>query len=165
MNKIVEISLVKKAKRGDTQALMKLFEAYQNVLYNSAYKLLLNNEDVADCLQETEIKAWKNIQALKDDSAFNSWIFRIMINVVKDFLNKKIDTVEYDEIIANNQINIDSYEIEFNTLSEKYKLPIVLYYYVGFSINEIANLLEVSPNTIKTRLARGKRKLKLEMEE
>ncbi|MDA9470915.1 RNA polymerase sigma factor [Enterococcus sp. 5H] len=52
MEKEKQIILVKKAKHGDAQAFVKLCEAYQMVLYNSAYKILLNNEDVADCLQE-----------------------------------------------------------------------------------------------------------------
>lgn len=90
MEKGVQIRLVKKAKTGDVQAFITLCEAYQVVLYNSAYKLLLNNEDVADCLQETEIRAWQKIPNIKNEAAFNSWIFRIMINSAKDILKKEL---------------------------------------------------------------------------
>lgn len=83
------IFLIKRAKNGDAESFIQLCKLYQDVLYNSAYRILLNNEDVADCLQETEIRAWANIKKLKNESAFNTWIFQIMINVAKTMLKKE----------------------------------------------------------------------------
>lgn len=98
MEKREQISLVKKAKNGDAQSFIKLCEAYQVVLYNSAYKLLLNNEDVADCLQETEIRAWQKIPNIKNEATFNSWIFRIMINIAKDILKKELKQLNLKKV-------------------------------------------------------------------
>lgn len=55
-------------------------------------------------------------------------------------------------------------EAEFDKLPERYKIPIVLHYYAGFNINEIAEQLNISKNTVKTRLARGRTKLKILLE-
>lgn len=55
-------------------------------------------------------------------------------------------------------------EEEFNKLPDRYKIPIILHYYAGFNINEIAEQLNLSKNTVKTRLARGRMKLKLFLE-
>ncbi|MEI5994066.1 RNA polymerase sigma factor [Candidatus Enterococcus mansonii] len=163
MEKGIQIRLVKKAKNGDAQAFIKLCEAYQVVLYNSAYKLLLNNEDVADCLQETELRAWQKISNIKNESAFNTWIFRIMINIAKDILKKRVELVEFEEnymsTIENNYTGFQLEE-EFDKLPERYKIPIILHYYAGFNINEISEQLSLSKNTVKTRLARGRGKLK-----
>lgn len=162
MEKKLQIKLVKKAKNGDTQAFVKLCEAYQTVLYNSAYKLLLNNEDVADCLQETEIRAWQKIPTLKNEAVFNSWLFTIMINIAKDILRKRVATVEFEEKHLASEADYAEADLapELDQLAEKYKIPLVLYYYAGFSVKEIAEQQELSINTVKTRLARGRLQLK-----
>lgn len=168
MKKRVQISLVKKAKNGDAQAFIKLCEAYQIVLYNSAYKLLSNNEDVADCLQETEIRAWQKIPNIKNESAFNSWIFRIMINIAKDILKKRIEIVEFQENYMSTKESFyerPHLDEEFRKLPDRYKIPIILHYYAGFNINEISEQLSLSKNTVKTRLARGRMRLKILLEE
>lgn len=168
MDKEQQIYLVKESKKGDDRAFSKLCEAYQVILYSSAYKLLLNQEDVADCIQETEIRAWMNITALKDESSFNTWIFRIMMNVIKDYLNKKIEVVEFEEVYMKSETHHNQtidLEYEFSQLSNKYRVPLVLYYYNGFNIKEIAKILNVSANTVKTRLSRGKKQLKTLLEE
>ena len=76
MDKISTKKLVQKAKKGDGQAFVHLCQKYETVLYNAAYKMLLNEVDVADCLQETELCAWEKITTLKNEHAFNSWIFK-----------------------------------------------------------------------------------------
>lgn len=167
MEKKVQVRLVKKAKNGDAEAFIQLCEAYQVVLYNAAYKILLNNEDVADCLQETEIRAWQKITNLNNESAFHSWLFRIMVNQAKDILNKRVDSIEFEESYMNaSENNYESNYLgdEFKQLPERYKIPLVLYYYAGFNVTEIAEQLDVSKNTVKTRLARGRGKLKMVLE-
>ncbi|HDV0870031.1 TPA: hypothetical protein RHK72_001201, partial [Enterococcus faecalis] len=84
MDKISTKKLVQKAKKGDGQAFVHLCQKYETVLYNAAYKMLLNEVDVADCLQETELCAWEKITTLKNEYAFNSWIFKIMLNQVQN---------------------------------------------------------------------------------
>lgn len=155
------IFLIKRAKNGDAKSFIQLCELYQDVLYNSAYRILLNDEDVADCLQETEIRAWANIKKLKNESAFNTWIFQIMINTAKTMLKKRevVVPLEHENIKAKENSTFELRD-ELNALPEIYRIPIVLYYYAGFSIEEISKELKVPKNTIKTRLARGRNQLK-----
>ncbi|MBL1230010.1 sigma-70 family RNA polymerase sigma factor [Enterococcus sp. BWB1-3] len=167
MKNELQVSLVEKTKKGDAEAFVELCRCYQSVLYNSAYKLLQNNEDVSDCLQETEIIAWKNISMLKNSAAFNTWIFRIMINVAKAIVKRRIDMVRIEE---NDVFVEEKYYGEselgqiFDLLPEKYKIPIILHYYAGFNIKEIASQLNLPKNTVKTRLARGRERLKILLE-
>lgn len=168
MQKNVDVHLVRKAKKGNAQAFIKLCTAYQDILYNSAYKILLNDEDVADCIQETEIRAWTKITKLKNEEAFNSWLFQIMTNIAKDILKKKTANIETEERYMSDKIemcNTFDVEQELNRLEENYRIPLILYYYAGFSIKEISDQLKISVNTVKTRLARGKMKLKILLEE
>lgn len=167
MEKKLKVKLVKRAKLGDAQAFVTLCEGYQLVLYNSAYKLLLNDEDVADCLQETEIRAWQKIRNIKNEAAFNSWIFSIMINIANDILRKRVDTIEFEEThgqVEEGKDTSSDLELELSQLSEKYRIPLVLHYYSGFSVKEIAGQLKISTNTVKTRLARGRQQLKVLLE-
>ncbi|OEG16902.1 RNA polymerase sigma factor [Enterococcus termitis] len=166
--KNVNVHLVRKAKKGNSQAFIELCTAYQDILYNSAYKILLNDEDVADCMQETEIRAWTKITKLKNEEAFNSWIFQIMTNIAKDILKKKTAHSESEERYLSDKadmINTFDIEQELNGLEEIYRIPLILYYYAGFSIKEISEQLKISVNTVKTRLARGKMKLRILLEE
>ncbi|MBS7578365.1 MULTISPECIES: sigma-70 family RNA polymerase sigma factor [unclassified Enterococcus] len=168
MEKRQQIRLVKKAKQGDTTAFIELCESYQEVIYNSAYKILLNNHDVADCLQETEIKAWQKISQLRNEASFNTWFFSIMLNLAKDILKKREASVEFEEQFAGTtSYHDDENDLTqaLNYLSEIYRIPLVLHYYAGFKIQEIAEQLQLSENTVKTRLARGRAKLKLLLRE
>lgn len=167
MEKKQQVILVHRAKSGDIQAFIELCENYQKILYNAAYQLLLNNEDVADCLQETEIRAWHKIGDLKNDATFNSWLFKMMINIAKDMLKKKKETIEFEESHMPPIENICHYNLseEFNHLSEKYKIPLLLHYYAGFNLKEISEQMNIPLNTVKTRVSRGRVKLKLALEE
>lgn len=81
-----DVFLVKKAKKGDKEAFVQLFKIYENVLYNTARRFLNNQEDIADCLQDTALTAYKNIENLQKPEYFNSWIYRILINNCKKSL-------------------------------------------------------------------------------
>ncbi|WP_339101941.1 RNA polymerase sigma factor [Candidatus Enterococcus clewellii] len=168
MEKTLQIMLVKRAKNGDAAAFIKLCESYEEVLYNSAYKLLQNNEDVVDCIQETEIIAWKKISNLKNETAFNTWFFKIMINSAKKILRKKDKVIEFNDSYGNYEEKVHE-KLHMNEMLHKlpeiYLIPIVLYYYVGFTITEIAYQLDVPQNTVKTRLSRGRQKLKCLLED
>ena len=169
MEKRAQVLLVKKAKKGDAAAFVQLCEAYQRVLYNSAYKILQNDHEVSDCLQETELRAWKKVRNLRNEAAFNSWIFRILVNVAKDMLKSREQAVPFEEgywgsgVLAGDVRegaggnNLDE---ALEGLPEQYKIPLVLHYYAGFKVQEIAEQLNIPKNTVKTRLARGRLKLK-----
>lgn len=163
MNDDLQVNLVKKAKKGDGQAFIELCKEYELVLYNSAYKILNNSEDVDDCLQETEIIAWKKIVTLKNELAFNSWIFKIMINKAKDILRKRETHLQFDEDYHTESHNengeIRSSEV-LKYLPEMYRVPIILHYYAGFTIDEISRQLNINKGVVKIRLFRGREKLK-----
>ncbi|EPE2274837.1 RNA polymerase sigma factor [Enterococcus faecalis] len=160
--------LVKKAKRGDNDAFICLFKNYEQTLYNMARKFLTNEEDIADCLQETLFDAYKNIHTLKQPKYFNTWICKILINNSKKILIANHKLSSYDEkIYSSKSASIDSIELRemLLGLDSKYSEPLVLFYYNGFSLKEISNILELPLNTVKTRIYRAKEQLRITNEE
>lgn len=153
-------NLVKKAKRGDGEAFISLIKQYEQVLYKVASRMLSNDEDVADALQETIMLGYEKIHTLKDEAYFNTWICRILINKCNYILNKNKNVILVGEILPQKLNNNDFIKIELedalNSLNKDYKLAMSLYYVVGLSTKEISKFINEPEGTIKSRLSRAK---------
>ena len=160
-----DLFLVKRSKAGNNEAFVQLMMKKEKLLYNMARKFLKNEEDIADCLQETMMDAFKNIKSLKKDKYFDTWLCRILINNSNKIINKNNRIRDYKAILHEEKnTSIDSLELRnlLLSLDSKYSVPLVLYYYNGYSIKEISEILDLPINTIKTRLARAKSRLKIQ---
>ena len=131
--------LVKKAQKKDDQAFVELMERCKSGMYKVARSYLKDDADIADAIQETVINCYEHIGRLKNADYFKTWLTRILINNCKDIQN-----YEFQELM--------------NSLDEKYRIVLLLYYGEGFKIKEIAQILEMDENTVKTRLSRGRKK-------
>lgn len=153
-------SLVKKAKKGDGEAFVSLVKQYENVLYRTASKLLNNEEDVADVMQDTIISAYEKLHTLKNEEYFNTWICKILINKCNSLLNQNKKIVTMDEQVVQQKKNDEFKKVELedalNSLNEVYRLALILYYIVGLNIKEISVFLKEPEGTIKSRLSRAK---------
>lgn len=163
------IELVKRAKKGDKEALIDLICNIRFELYKIARLRLSCDDDIEDVIQETTIKAYKNINKLKNINAFKSWIIKILINECnKIYKIKKKSNISYEELDADNFIqnnnNIEEDDVEFyyllKGLNYDERIAIVLFYMEDYSIREISKILKANENTIKTRLHRAKNKIK-----
>ena len=153
-------ALVKSAKKGDGEAFVLLVKQYEDVLYRTASRLLNNDEDVADVMQDTIISAYEKLHTLKNDEYFNTWICKILINKCNSLLNKSKNVAVIDEKlhIQTNEDEFQKIELEdaLNSLNEVYRLALILYYIVGMNVNEISQFLDEPEGTIKSRLSRAK---------
>lgn len=153
-------TLVKKAKKGDGEAFVAIIKQYESVLYKVAKRLLDNEEDVADAMQEAIMSAYENINMLKNDEFFNTWICKILINKCNSILNKSKKVIYVEEVMQQKISNDDFLEVELNdalnSLNKEYKLAMVLYYIVGLNTKEIAEFTYEPEGTIKSRLSRAK---------
>ena len=109
------------------------------------------------------MKAYENFGQLKDIKAFKSWITRIVINEAYMICRKNKNTQSIEEILQEPSYIVkyydDTWEI-VNSLEEEYKTVLILFYYNDFSINEIAQTLDIAKGTVKSRLNRGRQKVK-----
>lgn len=130
-----------------------------------------NYHNSEDCYQNTMLKVYQNLDYLSEltDEQIKRWIITVTINECNNLFRKLIihKTENIDDLIIadNNNLLYDRELLDMVLkLPQKYKDVIYLYYYEEYSIKEIAGILKLPENTIKTHLRRGKQKLKIEIE-
>lgn len=139
--------------------------------YRLAYSYVKNEADSLDIIQESIIKALTSIESLKEIEKVKSWFYKIVIRTSIDYIrkNKKYnDMIDISEIINNGKSDeykdLDLYKA-LDELDETYKAIIILRYFEDMKINDIADILDENPNTVKTRLYAGLKKLKIDIGE
>jgi RNA polymerase sigma factor (sigma-70 family) len=156
--------LVKRAQKHDDQAFVELMELEKQNMYKVARSYLHSKEDIADAMQETIITCYEKISNLREPKYFKTWLIRILINKCKDILKRGKRESLLEVFPEQGEECMDLRNCEFdeliNQLDDKYKMVILLYHLEGFKVREIAEILEMDENTVKTRLARGRKKLK-----
>lgn len=153
--------LVKRAQKRDNQAFVELMELEKQDMYKVARSYLRSPEDIADAMQDTIITCYEKIESLKDPKYFKTWLIRILINKCKDILKagKRECLLEVFPEQEDHCMALGNYEFEelMNQMDDKYRIVLLLYYSEGFKIREIAEILELEENTVKTRLVRGRK--------
>lgn len=156
--------LVKKVQKGDSEAFIQLIQQYELILYRTAKRLGLKDEDIADLLQETVMTAFEKINTLKKGQYFNTWICRILLNNCYRFMKKNKPLAAMDEAVLNNLSHEDFLSMELddalNSLDDNHRIALTLYYVNGFTTKEISEFLHESEGTIKSRISRAKKQLK-----
>ncbi|MEA4854134.1 MAG: sigma-70 family RNA polymerase sigma factor [Christensenella sp.] len=163
------------AQKGDSEAFCALIEKYEKRIYNIAYKFMQNSSDAQDAAQDAIIKMYGNIQKFSFQSAFPTWMYRVVANTCLDLLRKKkamitVSTEEYENNAVSREGNPEA-EAENNDLgqnirmavqelNEKYRLVLVLKDMEGLKYEEVAEILKITPGTVKSRLFRAREKLR-----
>lgn len=139
-----------------------------NQYYRLAYSYVHNDDDAADIVQNGAYKAIKNSSNLKQETYAATWLYRIMLNEIFTFCKQK--KVEALDLVSEEPKTEDVYEDidlkrALETLSETDRMIVELKYFEDMKLEEIAEVLDENVNTIKTRLYRSIRKLRLQLEE
>lgn len=163
--------LVKKAQKGNEQSFLTLFNEYETAVYRTAYIYVKNESDALDIVQETAYRSFKAIKNLNEPKLFKTWLIRITINCSLNLIKKQNNDIslsqEYIHMIAEeNENDIDlviTIQDLIDQLNEEEKSIIVLRYYQGLTIKEVAETLKIPLGTAKTILYRALRKLRNEL--
>ncbi len=157
-------TLIEKAVQGDVEAFLELMDRNSLAMYKVARAILNNDDDVADAIQNTILNCYEKLHTLKKHKYFKTWLVRILINECNGILQHYRREHLPGEIPEITRQDPSFAEFEFkemlNLIDEKYRLILVFYYLEGFKIPEIAGLLELNKNTVKTRLARAREQLR-----
>ena len=140
----------------------------QDTLYRVASTILPRPCDREDAIQECVYRALRKRDSLRSDEAMRGWVIRILINecyviLRRTWRERPVDELPEPEPQPDPDANPDLYRALFS-LKRELKLPLMLHYVEGYSIEEIARILRVPPGTVKSRMARARKKLKLELE-
>lgn len=161
-----ELKLIKKAIKGNKECLEELLVLSGDQLYRTAYLYVRNREDALDVVQEASYKAFLSIGQLKNEKFFLTWLTKILINCSYDVLKKSKKELPLSNMIEpttdekeKREENLDLLEA-INRLDEKHKNAIILFYFQDLPISEVAKVMKIPENTVKTFLSRGKDRLK-----
>lgn len=155
---------VKRAKRGDKEAFCNLIRLNKVAVYRVAKAILNKEEDIEDAVSESILKAYKNIQTLKDEAFFKTWLIRIVINESNNLYKKRskeiaVDKDHFKNIKVNDNYKDLSLYNAINSLDEDLRITTILFYFEDMKYKDIAKILNVKEGTIKSRLSRAKEKL------
>ena len=163
--------LVNEAKNGNDEAFNNLIFTYKREIYLIARSKLSNEDDIADCIQETILKSYKNINKLNDVKVFKYWLIKILINECNNIYKKReknVVSLEENDIENFVYQDLDEDNIRFENLidglSKEEKLILTLFYVSGYNTKEIGKILKKNSNTIRTKMMRAKEKLRRKYE-
>ncbi|MEN5193145.1 RNA polymerase sigma factor [Sphingobacterium faecium] len=179
MKSTVENSIHKdwvvRLRSGDVQAFEWLYNNYKYQLTANLFKLLKSSQMVEDMLQDIFIKIWENRLEIDPDRSFGGYLYRMATNMVTDSYRKSCRSRDYrDYLVAVSEISyqhidqlLEAKERKellnkaLQNLSPQCRQVFELCKIEGRSYQEVANLLQISPNTISTHLTRANKKMQL----
>ena len=136
-----------------------------DTLYRVSMSMLKNEHNASDCVSDAILKAYENLHKLKHEEYFKTWLIRILINECKKTLKKQTREVGLDErlpVVSSRDNPYLSVEIgeAIDSLPEKIRLVIIMFYIEQYSIKEIKLALNIPEGTVKSRLSKGRKLLK-----
>ncbi|WP_411680107.1 RNA polymerase sigma factor [Clostridium thailandense] len=140
----------------------------ESTLYHVSKSILTHEQDCEDAVQGAILKAYDKIDTLKKEQYFKTWLVRILINECYDLKRKEYPEVSYEEYFestkADDRKDYSELYLAIQNLPERVRITIVLYYVEGYSVEEIKQILEIPAGTVKSRLAKGRKLLKIKLE-
>ena len=161
--------ILKKALSGDPESFIAVIEQCKPSMYRVALSILKNDADCADAMQEAILTCWQHRTKLNKPAYFKTWLIRVLINKCNDIIRKNSNMSYVESYDGIDPSVTDSYSHEVDdcieNLSDNSKTMIELYYKRGFKVKEIALILGIKENTVKTRLMRARKEFKSIYEE
>lgn len=138
-------------------------------MYRYAFWLSRDAALAEDVVQEAMVRAWRSLDSLRDDGAAKHWLLTIVRREnARHFERKQLDTVDVDDLggreqgmLANeHDTDVDDLRAGLLTLPDEYREPLVLQVLMGYSTEEIAEVMDIKQATVLTRLHRARNRLK-----
>ena len=170
-----EQKLISLAQQGDQSAFEQLLDRYQKTVYHQALRLTVNPEDAADVTQEVFLKVWKHLPSFRGESSFATWLYKLTDNAALDLIRREkkrqgdssLDDEESTAFFPADPAPTPHQTVEqkelkqavaegLQQLSEEHRRILVMREINGMSYEEIGSILDLSPGTVKSRLARAR---------
>jgi len=179
MDKSTLNDLIKASIRNDEKAFRIIVKTYQSMIYSLSFRILCNEEEAKDIVQETFLRVWLNLNRYQKDKKFSTWIYAIASNLCLDKL-KSLKQNQYSNTIddtINNMISSDNIEqsiinkelVEIilrltDDLTPKQKIVFILRYLEDIEVNEIVQITGMSTNKIKSNLFLARQTIRKRLE-
>ena len=169
---IVRDELVERCKQGHTPSYEVLYQRYAKAMYSTSLRIVNNQADAEDVLQEAFVDAFRSLNDFHYRSTFGAWLKKIVSNKSINVLRKrKMLMVDMDETNINGipaEESIDEEQIQYQVnaikkaiqqLPDGYRTVLTLYLLEGYDHEEISEIVGISHNTVRTQYIRAKQKL------
>ncbi len=162
-----ETALIKQAQDGDAKAFEALVNRYYDMMFKVAYKWCGNQQNAEDIAQEACIKLARGLNSFKHDSAFTTWLYRIVINAAKDWFKKQnrhkgsaeaLETISVQST-AESQLHAKEVLSEVHNLPEGERDALLLVVVEGLTHKDAAYILNCKESTISWRIHEARKKL------
>ncbi len=171
--------LIEKALSGKRSGYTAIVNQYKGMVYSLAFRIVQNRENAEEVAQDSFLKAFRALPNFRFKSSFSSWLYRIVYTSsisflrLKKFNHEELTESHVDTIIDQDWDRSTLYDQKFNQDMIKKaleKIPrddstlLYLYYFMDQSLTEIEHILEVSSETLKVRLYRARKRLKVHLD-
>ena len=151
------------------EAFARIAREYMDTVYRVAYGWLKSPDDANDVTQDVLLELYKTDKVFESDTHIKNWLLRVAINRCKMFFRspwRRTENIDdYVETLACEQKSDKELFKAVMELDKKYRVPLLLFYYGGYSTAEVASILGIPEKTVSTRLFRARAKLKTVLEE
>ncbi len=170
-----ETLIVNKIIGGDTQAFAVLVDRYKDLVFTLAIRMLKNREEAEEVSQDTFIKVYKSLPKFKGDSKLSTWVYKVAYNTCLDRIkknNRRQSEITIDSFTENQIKTLDNAlsaleEKEqqqtiqdcLQQLSSKDSFLLTLFYFEELSLEEISQIVNMEPNTVKVNIHRARKRL------
>lgn len=140
--------------------------ALRGSMLRLAMSILRSRADAEDAVQDAVLAAWQRLGSLRDPTVFRTWMMAITANTCRMALRRRKRIVLLDEIEPPQSAQDEAAAGLWDSvmaLDEKLRLPIVLHYYEGFSVEEIAAIVHAPKGTVAARMSRARDRLRKEL--
>lgn len=165
--------LVMRAQRGDADAFRVLVERYQKQTYTLALRMVHQPDDAEDIAQKAFLSAWKALPRFRMDASFSTWLYRLTVNAAVDLLRRRerdpgsCSTEDPAAVRLTDPSPTPEEQVQQKliwqavaALTENHRKILLLREIGGLDYREIGEALELTPGTVKSRLARARRELR-----
>ena len=147
----------------DRRDFQRCVERHRDHVYRVAYSYLRSQADADDVTQNVFVKLYRSSVDFTDDEHLKAWLVRVAINECKSLFvlpwRKDEDIEAYESQLPIEETDREVFQAVMG-LKKKYRIPVILYYYLGYSTDEVARLMGIPPATARTRLARARAQLR-----
>jgi len=166
-------NIIDQCRKGQHLAQMQIYSTFYKRVYNACYRVLYDSLEAEDAMQESFLKAFSSLDNYKNSVPFEAWLVRIGINTSIDKLRKRnLETVDFNENIKYDIVDSDDSEeweqildrveqvkTAITKLPESSRLIVNLYLIEGYDHEEISEILDIAPGTVRIQYMRAKQKL------
>jgi RNA polymerase sigma-70 factor (ECF subfamily) len=180
MSLVKTIQLLSLCQQGDTLALERLVNEYQPSVYRLAYSILEDAPDAEEVAQDVFVAALKALGSYRGEASLTTWLYAITVNVCRDRLYVRRSRARLAQALhalahvgKRHHVSAEDETIRsegevavrqaVNALGDKHRMPVILRYYHGCTIDEIARILKINEGTVCSRLSTARDQLRVRL--